>query len=256
MSEHIQTEIRTRVMTIRFNRREKKNAITQAMYLELVDTLDAAATTSEVRVVVLAGAPDAFSAGNDMQDFLSTPPEDDHAPVGSFMRALATFPKPLVAAVNGIAVGIGVTMLLHCDLVYVGHNVRLQLPFVNIGLCPEFAATYLLPRLMGYARASELILTGAPFGAEQALDLGLVNDVLPDSEVEKHAETMATRLAEQPPNAVRVAKRLLRGWTANTFEEAMRVEFKEMVPMLTMPEAQEAMNAFIQKRRPDFSTFA
>lgn len=255
MSEHIHTEINDRVMTIRFNRADKKNAITRAMYWALIDTLNAAATNAEVRVVLLAGAPDAFSAGNDMQDFLSQPPQDDRAPVGNFMRALAGFPKPVVAAVTGIAVGIGVTMLLHCDFVYLGQKARLQLPFVSLGLCPEFASSYVLPRLIGNARASELILSGEPFTADQALQLGLVNGVLPEAEVEAHAVARAAKLALQPPHAVRVAKKLLRGWTADTFEKALRVEFGQLVPMLTMPEAQEAMNAFMQKRKPDFSKF-
>jgi enoyl-CoA hydratase/carnithine racemase len=255
MSEHIHTETKDRILTIRFNRADKKNAITQAMYLALIDTLNKAATDSEVRVVLLAGAPDAFSAGNDMQDFLSKPPKDDHAPVGNFMRALASFPKPVIAAVNGIAVGIGVTMLLHCDLVYVGQKARLQLPFVNIGLCPEFASSYVLPRLIGNVRAAELILTGAMFTAEQALQMNLVNGVLPEAEVETHALGVAAKLVLQPPSAVRVAKKLMRRWTEDTFETALQIEFGEMVPQLTMPEAQEAMSAFVQKRKPDFSRF-
>ncbi|WP_029921934.1 enoyl-CoA hydratase [Nevskia soli] len=256
MSEHIKTEIKERILTIRFNRADKKNAITQDMYLSLIETLTNAATDGEVRVVLLAGAPDAFSAGNDMQDFLSKPPKDDRAPVGNFMRTLAGFPKPVIAAVNGIAIGIGVTVLLHCDLVYLGQNARLQLPFVNIGLCPEFASSYLLPRMIGNVRASELILTGAPFTAEQAMQMGLVNAVLPEAEVEAHASSMAEKLALQPPNAIRVAKKLMRGWTESTFEEALKVEFEKMVPMLNLPEAQEAINAFMQKRKSDFSSFS
>ena len=189
MTDLIQTSLQERVLTLRLNRADKKNALTQAMYAALADALKAAETNPEVRVVVFAGAPDAFTAGNDLQDFLKNPPQGEDAPVARFMRALAAFPKPVIAAVNGVAVGIGVTLLLHSDLVYVGQNARLQMPFTNIGICPEFASTYILPRLMGNVRAAELTLFGEPFTAAKALEYGLVNGRAPTAEELNWAET-------------------------------------------------------------------
>ena len=255
MTDLIQTQLQDRVLTLRLNRADKKNALTQAMYATLADALKDAETNSEVRVVLFAGAPDAFSSGNDLQDFLKNPPKGDDAPVARFMRALAAFPKPVVAAVNGVAVGIGVTLLLHSDLVYAGQNARLQMPFVNIGICPEFASTYILPRLMGHVRAVELAMLGEPFTAAKALEYGLVNAVLPDAEVDAHALERARKLAQQPPNALRVTKRLLKRWTLETAQEAIKLEADHFIPMLGQPEALEAMGAFMQKRKPDFSRF-
>lgn len=255
MTDLIQTQLQDRVLTLRLNRADKKNALTQAMYSALADALTAAETNNEVRVVVLAGAPDAFCAGNDLQDFLKNPPKGDDAPVARFMRALSAFPKPVVAAVNGVAIGIGVTLMLHCDLVYAGQNARLQMPFANIGICPEFASTYVLPRLMGHARAAELTMLGEPFTAAKALEYGLINAMLPDAELEAHALERARKLAQQPPNALRVTKRLLKRWTLETVTEAIKHEADHFIPMLGQPEALEAMGAFMQKRKPDFSRF-
>lgn len=255
MTDLIQTSLQDRVLTLRINRADKKNALTQAMYAALADALKDAETNNDVRVVLFAGAPDAFSAGNDLQDFLKNPPKGDDAPVARFMRTLAAFPKPVVAAVNGVAVGIGVTLLLHSDLVYAGQNARLQMPFVNIGICPEFASTYILPRLMGHVRAVELAMLGEPFTAAKALEYGLVNAVLPDAELEAHALERARKLAQQPPNALRVTKRLLKRWTLETAQEAIKLEADHFIPMLSQPEALEAMGAFMQKRKPDFSRF-
>ncbi|MDR3416214.1 MAG: enoyl-CoA hydratase [Nevskia sp.] len=255
MSELIQTHLQDRVLTLRLNRPEKKNALTQAMYAAMAEALSQAATNPEVRVVLFTGVPDAFSAGNDLQDFLSNPPAGEDAPVARFMRTLAVFPKPVVAAVNGVAVGIGVTLLLHCDLVYAGQNARLQMPFTNIGICPEFASTYLLPRIMGNVRAAELVMFGEPFGAAKAHEYGLVNAVLPDTEVEPHALERARKLAQQPPNALRVTKKLMRRWSESTAVEAIKIEADHFIPMLRQAEALEAMSAFMQKRKPDFSKF-
>jgi enoyl-CoA hydratase/carnithine racemase len=256
MSELIQTHLQERVLTVRLNRADKKNALTQEMYTAMADAVQGAATNPEVRVLVFAGAPDAFCAGNDLQDFLKNPPKGDDAPVARFMRGLASFPKPVIAAVNGVAVGIGVTLMLHCDLVYVGQNARLQMPFASIGICPEFASTYLLPRIMGNVRAAELTLFGEPFSAAKALEYGLVNAVLPEAELEAHALERARKLAQQPPNALRVTKLLLHRWSQETALEAIKVEADHFIPMLGQPEAIEAMTAFMQKRKPDFSRFS
>jgi enoyl-CoA hydratase/carnithine racemase len=256
MSELIQTQLRDRVLTLRFNRPDKKNALTQAMYAALADAVSQAAANPEVRVLLIAGSPDAFCAGNDLQDFLNNPPLGEDAPVGRFMRALASFPNPVIAAVNGVAIGIGATLLLQCDLVYAGQNARLQLPFTNIGICPEFGSSYLLPRIMGNARAAELVLFGEFFSAAKAQEYGLVNAVLPDAEVEAHALQRALKLTQQPPNALRVSKKLMRRWSESTLMEALQVEVEHFIPMLQQPEALEALAAFAQKRKPDFSKFS
>jgi enoyl-CoA hydratase/carnithine racemase len=255
MSDLIQTQLQDRVLTLRMNRPDKKNALTQAMYSAMADALKEAAENHEVRVLVIAGVADAFTSGNDLQDFLKNPPTGEDAPVARFMRALATFPKPVIAAVNGFAVGIGVTLLLHSDLVYVGQNARLQMPFTSIGICPEFSSTYLLPRIMGNVRAAELTLFGEAFTAAKALEYGLVNEVLPDAEVEPRAQERARKLAQQAPNALRVTKKLLHRWSEKTALEAIQVEADHFIPMLGQPEALEAMTAFMQKRKPDFSKF-
>lgn len=256
MSELIQTQLQDRVLTLRLHRPDKKNALTQAMYSALAEALQGAATNPEVRVVLFTGVPDAFTSGNDLQDFLKNPPKGEDAPVARFMRELAAFPKPVIAAVTGVAVGIGVTLLLHSDLVYAGQNARLQMPFTSIGICPEFASTYLLPRLMGNVRAAELVMFGEPFSAAKALEYGLVNAVLPDAEVEPHALERARKLAQQPPNALRVTKKLLHRWSQQTALEAIQVEADHFIPMLGQAEAVEAMTAFMQKRKPDFSKFS
>ncbi|TXH05074.1 MAG: enoyl-CoA hydratase [Nevskiaceae bacterium] len=244
------------VMTLRFHRPDKKNALTAVMYQAAADALTQAAADPTVRVALITGTKDCFSSGNDLQDFLQNPPVAPDAPVAQFMRAVATFPKPLVAAVNGFAIGVGTTLLLHCDLVYAGQGARFQLPFVNIGICPELASSYLMPRSMGYARAAELVLLGEPFTAEKALAYGIVNEVLPDAECEARARNRAERLAAQPPEAMRTAKMLLRRWDQQTVLDAIAYEASYFMPMLGKPEAREAMTAFMEKRKPDFSRFS
>jgi enoyl-CoA hydratase/carnithine racemase len=252
---HITSEIQDRVLTLRFNRPDKKNALTRAMYSALAEALTKAQTDPEVRVVLLAGQPECFTSGNDLVDFLQDPPSSPDSPVGQFMQALATLEKPVIAAVSGIAVGVGVTLLLHCDLVYCGEQTKLNMPFVNLGLCPEFASTYLLPRMMGLQRATELLLLGEGFDAQKALAYGLVNAVVPNAEVEALARQKALAISKQPPKAVRVSKALLKRWSGATVNEAIRAEFGQFSPMLKQPEALEAMGAFMQKRKPDFSKF-
>ncbi|MGH8461030.1 MAG: enoyl-CoA hydratase [Stenotrophobium sp.] len=253
---HVTREIKDGILHIRFNRPEKKNALTAVMYQATADALTHAATDPAVRVVLLSGTKDCFSSGNDLQDFLQNPPLDPNAPVAQFMRAVATLPKPLVASVNGFAIGVGTTMLLHCDLVYAGTGARFQLPFVNIGICPELASSYLLPRIMGNPRAAELVLLGEAFNAEKALAYGVINEILPDDECEARALNRAQRLAAQPPEAMRTAKALLRGWDQKTVLEAIAHEASFFMPMLGKGEAREAMTAFMEKRKPDFSKFS
>lgn len=249
------TELADKILTLRFNRPEKKNALTAVMYQTVADALNSAASDPAIRVVLITGTKDCFSSGNDLQDFLQNPPLDPNAPVAQFMRAVATFPKPLVGAVNGFAVGVGTTMLLQCDLVYAGASTRFQLPFVNIGICPELASSYVLPRSMGYARAAELVLLGEAFTAEKALAYGIINEVLPDAACEARAMDRARRLASQPPEAMRTAKALMRRWDQQTVLDAIAHEASYFMPMLGKGEAREAMTAFIEKRKPDFSKF-
>ncbi len=190
------------VTTVTLNRVDKKNSLTRAMYATLADTLAQAEADASVRAVLLQGDITVFSAGNDIGDFLAQPPAEQDAPVFRFLRAIAAFPKPLVAAVCGPAVGIGTTMLFHCDLVYAGDNAAFSMPFVNLGLCPEAASSLLAPRLLGYHRAAEALLLGEPFMAEAAMEVGLVNRVVPPTECNAIAQAQARKLAAKPLSAL------------------------------------------------------
>ena len=241
------------VMTLTFHRVDKKNSITRAMYAALADALEAAAQDASVRVVVLQGDPTVFSAGNDIGDFLQQPPATQDSPVFRFLRGIATFPKPVIAAVCGPAVGIGTTMLFHCDLVYAGDNAAFSMPFVNLGLCPEAASSLLAPQLLGYHRAAEALLLGEPFMAEAALEVGLVNRVVPPTECNAVAQAQARKLAGKPLSSLVETKRLMKlGQTAPVLER-MAIEGDSFGRMLGEPAAREAFTAFMQKRKPDFS---
>lgn len=255
MSEHVVTETAGGVLTLRFNRPDKKNALLSAMYADAATALTAAAADPGIRVVVITGTADSFTAGNDLKDFLENPPQDANAPVFQFMRALATFPKPAIAAVNGMAIGIGVTLLLHCDLVYAVPGAKFQLPFVNIAIVPEFASSLLLPRLIGQARAAELLLLGEAFTAARALELGLINGVVAPEELLPTALQKAKALALKAPAAVRQAKALLRT-PGNEIAERIALENKGVAERLTTAEFKEAATAFFEKRAPDFSKFS
>lgn len=243
------------VLRIRLNRPGKKNAITRAMYTAMTAALERAVTEPAVRVVLITGVPGCFTSGNDLLDFVQHPPKDESSPVLQFLGAMAAFPKPIVAAVNGIAVGIGVTLLLHCDLVYAAEDARFQMPFVNLGLCPEAASSYLLPRLMGHVRAAELLLLGEPFDARTAREFGLVNGLCSVQAVEEEAMARALRLAAQPPAAVRATKALIKSALVQPVAGALREESVRFAERLTSPEAAEAFQAFLGKRKPDFSRF-
>lgn len=252
----IQTELQDRVLTLRFNRADKKNALTQAMYTAMAEALRGADANPEVRVVLLTGQPDCFCSGNDIVDFLKVPSTSADSPVLQFMRALAELKKPVVAAASGIAVGVGVTLLMHCDLVYCGEQTRMNMPFVNLGICPEFASSYLLPRMMGHQRAAELVLLGESFDAHKALEYGLVNALAPNAEVEALARKKALAIAALPPQAARTTKAILKRWHEKTILDAIEIEAGIFGPMLKQPEAIEAFTAFTQKRKPDFSKFS
>ncbi len=243
------------VLTIAFNRPDKKNSVTATMYEALTQALVEAATDSETRVVLFRGTDQVFSAGNDLGDFVLNPPCTQDAPVWNFLRTLSAFPKPLVAAVCGPAVGIGTTMLLHCDLVYAGTNARFSLPFVNLGVCPEAASSLLLPKLFGYQGAAEVLLTGDPFDAEFALKAKLVNRVLPVEEVLKFAFTQASKIAQKPSSAIVETKRLLKLGDAASVLARINEEAKVFGQMVGAGAAREAIAAFSEKRKPDFSKF-
>jgi len=248
MSDNISVSIENRVLTLRMERPEKKNALTRAMYVAMMDGLRQAAADAAVRVVVITGSQECFTAGNDIGDFASAKPGD--APVAlHYLEALAACEKPVIAAVGGVAVGIGTTMLLHCDLVYAARSARFQLPFVNLGLCPEAGSSYILPSLMGQRRAAELLFFGEPFGAEQARDLGIVNEIVGEGELMARAAERAQQLAEKPPTALRTAKSLMKQGAAESIQAAMARETKQFAALLQGPEAREAMTAFMQKKR-------
>src|ERR1051326_663451 len=235
-------------------RPEKKNAITRAMYLAMIDGLRQGAADATVRVVLISGSQECFTAGDDIADFASAKPGDPAVAL-HYLEALAAFEKPVVAAVAGVAVGIGTTMLLHCDLVYAAPDARFQLPFVNLGLCPEAGSSLMLPELMGHRRAAELLLFGEPFTSEKALELGIVNAVYPGGELLAEVTAKARQLAEKPPSALRTTKALLKRGTAGAVAEAMAQETEQFAALLQGPEAREAMMAFMQRRKPDFSKF-
>ena len=245
------------VTTLTLNRVEKKNSFTEAMYAVMADALDAAERDAAVRCVVLQGDMAVFSAGNDIADFLqqvqSGAPDHPERPVWRFLRTIAAFPKPLVAAVCGPAVGVGTTLLLHCDLVYAGDNAAFALPFVNLGLCPEAASSLLLPHMLGYHRAAEALLLGEPFLAEAALEVGLVNRVVPPAECNTLAQAQARKLAAKPLAALVETKRLMKAGQAPQVAARMQEEGASFARLMAGPAAREALTAFMEKRKPDFS---
>lgn len=251
----IRTETRERVLAIEIARPEKKNALTQAMYAALAEALRSADSDANVRAVLIHGSRDCFTAGNDLKDFLERPPHTEEAPVSRFLASLPAFGKPLIAAVNGPAVGIGTTMLLHCDLVFAAPGATFQLPFVNLGVVPEAASSFLLPYIAGYQRAAELLLLGRPFGPDKALAAGFVTEIVPEAELFERARAAALAVAALPPAAVRAAKALMREPYRARVAEAMQAEGRVFRERLASPEAKEAMTAFFEKRKPDFSRF-
>ena len=249
------TQIDAGVMTITLNRLDKKNAITSVMYTAMADALKSAADDAAVRVVVIQGQETFFCAGNDIGDFLNHPPMADDSPVYRFLKTISTFPKPLVAAVCGVAVGIGTTLLLHCDLVYAGDNAAFSLPFANLGLCPEAASSLLAPQMFGYHRAAEVLLLGEPFKADAALAMGLVNRVAPAAEANALAQSQARKLAAKPMSSLLEIKRLMKKGQAAHVTQQMAEEGVSFTRMLQEPAAKEAFSAFMEKRKPNFSRF-
>ena len=244
------------ILRIMLNRPTKKNAMTGEMYASLAGALREGGKDEAVRVVLWHGAGDAFCAGNDLGDFLKNPPKPDKNPQAWLMHALIEFDKPIVAAVQGAAVGGGTTMLTHCDFVYAGESARLQTPFINLALVPEFGSSFSMPARLGQLRAAELFLLGEPFSASHAADLGLVTRVVPDAELLATATATAQKLAGKASGALRASKRLLKRPFIDQLNEAVESENREFAERLSSAEAKEAMAAFLEKRPPNFTNVA
>ena len=255
MNHAVLQDISEGVMTLTLNRVDKKNAFTQDMYGLCADAMLAAADDPSVHALVLQGHETIFSAGNDIADFLQRAPSVDsaHAQVTRFLRGLVTFPKPLIGAVCGPAVGVGTTMLFHCDLVYAGDNAAFSMPFVNLGLCAEAASSLLAPQLMGYHRAAEALLLGEPIMVEAALEMGLVNRILPPSEVSALARRQARKLAAKPLPALMQTKRLMKQGHIPVLLAQMDEEGAAFARLLQSPHSKEAFSAVLEKRKPDFA---
>jgi len=250
----IVTERLDNTLRIQFNRPEKKNAMTMSMYSTVAELLNAAAKDDETRVVLLHGAGDAFSAGNDLGDFLHNPLKSgDDSPQARFVAALIAFDKPLIAAVHGVAIGGGTTMLTHFDFVYAAEHTRFQMPFVNLALVPELGTSYWLPAQIGYRSAAELVLLALPFDARRAAELGLVTRVVAEADLMATALDTAHRLTRQPAGAVRASKRLMKRVLGAQMAAASELEIREYAARLQSADAKEAFTAFFEKRQPDFT---
>ncbi len=241
------------ILRVELNRPEKLNAMTSSMYTKLADVFDEAARDERIRVVLWHGAGEAFSAGNDLKDFLENPPGPGDSPQARLMNALVDLDKPLIAAVHGVAIGGGTTMLLHCDFVYAAESTKFQLPFVNLAVLPEFGSTFLAPLTFGHIRASELILTGLPFDARRAAALGLVTQVVPDQNLLQVATETARNLSAKPASALQASKRLLKLSLRQQIKAAMKAENEAFSVQVRSEEAKEALRAFQEKRPPDFT---
>jgi enoyl-CoA hydratase/carnithine racemase len=249
----IVTERTGSILRVQLNRPAKKNAMTSAMYVTLADLLNAAAKDDQVRVVLWHGAGDSFCAGNDVEDFLKNPPGPGDSPQARLISAFIDFEKPIVAAVQGAAVGGGTTMLTHCDFVYAGESAKFHMPFTNLALVPEFGSTYSVPARIGYLRAAELIQLGLPFDAKRAVELGLATSVVPDQNLLATATETAQKLAEKPAGALQACKRLMKQSSREQLERAAKLENEEFSARVRSADTKEAFTAFLEKRRPDFT---
>ena len=249
MTDQILTSIQDGVLQLRINRPEKKNALSEDMYAALAHAVREADRNADVRVLTLTGTGDSFTSGNDLADFLKRDSSSsDGRAVGAFLSAIASAQKPLIAAVNGMAIGIGVTMLLHCDLVYAAESATFQMPFTNLGVVPEAASSQLLPQMVGYHRAAELMLLGERIDARRALEIGLVNGLCPASELGAVLAARAAVIAAKPASSILATKALLRRAPESTLAR-MSVENREFARLLQLPEAQAIMQAFLDRRK-------
>ncbi|MCB1510689.1 MAG: crotonase/enoyl-CoA hydratase family protein [Hyphomicrobiaceae bacterium] len=253
MSTGVEISVVDAVQVIRFARPEKKNALTGATYTAITGALAAGDASHDVAAHLFVGSNGVFTAGNDIGDFLAsaTGAQGLSDPVLGFLRALPAVKKPMIAAVDGLAVGIGTTLMFHCDLVYATPAASFRTPFVDLGLVPEAGSSLLAPRVMGYARAFELLVLGQPFTGEAAHAAGFVNAVVAVADLEASAMAAAVRLARKPPDALLAARRLMRG-SADDVSRAIEDEVRIFAERMRSPEANEAFTAFMEKRAPDF----
>lgn len=251
----ISVNIEQGVMAIGFDRLDRKNAITVTMYQAMADALRNAEQDANVRAVLIHGHLEIFTAGNDLEDFAKNPPAGMDAPVMQFLGCIGSATKPIVAAVSGPAVGIGTTLLMHCDMVYASEQAKFTLPFTQLGLCAEGASTLLLPQIAGYQRAAEKLLLGEAFDANEALAMGLVNRILPAAELHDYARKQCLKLVALPANSLRVTKRMMKQGQAALVQQTFAAEAQEFGQLLRRPEAKEAFAAFFEKRKPNFLQF-
>jgi enoyl-CoA hydratase/carnithine racemase len=250
--DEIVTEHSGSILRVELNRPTKKNAMTSRMYVALADILNDAVKDQDIHVVLWHGAGDSFCAGNDVEDFLKNPPGPGESPQAQLMHALLDFDKPLIAAVQGAAIGGGTTMLTHCDFVYAGESAKFQMPFINLALVPEFGSSCTVPARIGHIRAAELILLGLPFDAKRAADLGFVTQVVPDQNLLATASETARKLAAKPAGALQASKRLMKRSFRKRIQAAMKAEMEEFSAEVRSADAKEALTAFLEKRAPRF----
>src|ERR1700733_9159125 len=251
--DEIVTERSGSILRVELNRPAKRNAMTSRMYITLASILGDAAKDERIHAVLWHGAGDSFCAGNDIGDFLKTPPGPGDPPQAHLMSAFTKLDKPLVAAVQGAAIGGGTTMLLHCDFIYAGESTKFLMPFVNLAVVPEFGSSCLVPARIGHIRAAELILLGSPFDARRAAELGLVNQVVSDKDVLARATETAEKLAAKPAAALQASKRLIKQPFREQIKAAMKAENEEFSVQVRTEDAKEAFAAFLEKRKPDFT---
>ena len=251
--EEIITEHSGNILRVQLNRPAKRNAMTSAMYLSLASIFNKAANDENTRVILWHGAGDSFCAGNDIEDFLKNPPGPGESPQAALMHVLVDLDKPLVAAVHGAAIGGGTTMLTHCDFIYAGESAKFQMPFINLAVVPEFGSSCSVPSRIGHLRAAELLLLGAPFDARRAADLGLVTEVARDKDVLAKAAETARKLAAKPAAALQASKRLMKQPFREQIKAAMKAENEEFSAQVRSEDAKEALTAFLEKRKPDFT---
>ncbi|EQC44940.1 enoyl-CoA hydratase/isomerase family protein [Bacteriovorax sp. BSW11_IV] len=241
------------ILTLTFNRPAKKNSITSDMYATLAKALRQGATDPKIKVAIIQGQEEVFTAGNDLADFLKNAADSTSAPAWDFMLALIEFPKPLIAAVSGVAIGIGTTLLFHCDLVYASDTAKFMLPFVNLGLCPEAASSFLLPRLISHQQAAKLLMFGDMFCAQEAMSLGIINEIVKSEDVNAHALAQANRLLEKPLVSLMETKRLIKSPLIGEMKKAIDEECEAFASLLKGEALKEAVAAFGEKRKPRFS---
>ena len=251
--DEIITERNGSILRVELNRPAKRNAMTSSMYVALADIFNDAANDDRIRVVLWHGAGDSFCAGNDIEDFLKNPPGPGESPQSRLMNAFINFDKPLIAAVQGAAIGGGTTMLTHCDFVYAGQTAKFQMPFINLGVVPEFGSSCSVPARIGHIRAAELILLGLPFDAQRAAELGLVTRIVSDQDLLATATETARKLAAKPAGALQASKRLLKRPFREQIKAAMKLENEEFSALVRSDDAKEALTAFLEKRSPDFT---